>query len=56
LKGGLWVLKINLHNDVLLMKHLHKFFSNQDLPWVKLVWNKYYSNDKVSKKANKGSF
>jgi hypothetical protein len=38
LKGGLGVIKLDLHNEVLLMKHLHKLFSKQDLPWVKLIW------------------
>jgi hypothetical protein len=38
------------------MKHLHKFFSKQDLPWVKLIWEKYYSNGKLPEKTNKGSF
>jgi hypothetical protein len=33
-----------------------KFFYKQDLPWVKLLWHKYYRNDKLPKKANKGSF
>jgi hypothetical protein len=56
MKGGLVVLNLNLHNDVLLMKHLHKFFSKEDLPWVKLLWHKYYRNGKLLKKANRGSF
>jgi hypothetical protein len=56
LKGGLGVIKLGMHNEVLLMKHLHKFFSKQDLPWVKLIWGKYYSNGKLPKKTNKGSF
>jgi hypothetical protein len=56
MKGGLGVLNLNLHNDVLLMKHLHNFFSKEDLSWVKLLWHKYYKNDKLPKKANRGSF
>jgi hypothetical protein len=32
LKGGLGVIKLGLHNEVLLMKNLHNFFSKQDLP------------------------
>jgi hypothetical protein len=29
------------------MKNLHKFFNSHDLPWVNLIWTKYYSNGKV---------
>jgi hypothetical protein len=31
-KGGLGVTKLRTHNDALLTKHLHKFFSREDLP------------------------
>jgi hypothetical protein len=43
-KGGLSVIRLRLQNDVLLMKNLHKFFNRMDLPWVKLLWFKYYSS------------
>jgi len=26
------------------MKHLHKFFNHENLPWVKLIWDNYCSN------------
>ena len=42
--GGLGVLDLALHNKVLLMKQLHKFFNSQNLPRVKLVQDKYYLN------------
>jgi hypothetical protein len=42
-KGGLGVLNLRLQNDALLMKHLSKFYNRADVPWVQLVWNKYYS-------------
>jgi hypothetical protein len=32
--GGLGIL--NLHN----LKHPHKFFNKQDIPWVHLIWDK----------------
>lgn len=38
-KGGLGVLDIATHNKCLLMKHLHKFLNQHDVPWVKLIWN-----------------
>jgi hypothetical protein len=45
-KGGLGVLNLRLQNDALLLKHLHKFYSRQDIPWVNLIWLTYYT-DKV---------
>jgi hypothetical protein len=39
--GGLGVLDFKLQNEALLLKHLHKFFNREDLPWVNLVWNYY---------------
>jgi hypothetical protein len=48
MKGGLSVIHLRLENNALLMKNLHKFFNKADLPWVKLLWSKYYSNGKVS--------
>jgi hypothetical protein len=55
-KGGLGIIRLRLQNDVLLMKNLHKFFTKADLPWVKLIWTKYYSNGKVPGDLKKGSF
>jgi hypothetical protein len=45
-QGGLGVIIINLstHNDAMLLKFLHKFFSRQDIPWVNLVWENYYNS------------
>ena len=42
-KGGLGVLNLATHNDSLLIKFLNKFFSKDDIPWVHLVWENYYS-------------
>jgi len=47
LKGGLGVINLRLQNDALLLKQLHKFYSKRDIPWVLLVWSKYYANGKV---------
>ena len=41
-KGGLGVINLRLQNDALLLKRLHKFYCKQDIPWVQLIWNKYY--------------
>jgi len=29
------------------MKHLHKFYNRVQVPWVQLVWDKYYSRDRL---------
>ena len=47
LKGGLGVINLRLQNDALLLKQLHKFYNKRDIPWVQLVWSKYYANGKV---------
>ena len=41
-KGGLGVINLHLQNQALLIKHLHKFFNKEDIPWVSLIWNSYY--------------
>lgn len=46
-QGGLGVVNINAHNEALLLKFLHKFFAKSDIPWVKLVWENYYSNGRL---------
>lgn len=38
------------------MKHLHKFFNREDITWVHLVWEKYYSNGSLPSSQKKGSF
>jgi len=54
--GGLGVLDLRTQNDALLIKNLHKFFNKMDIPWVYLVWEKYYSNDRLPNHIRKGSF
>jgi hypothetical protein len=55
-KVGLGVIRLSLQNDVLLMKNLHKFYKKEDLLWVQLLWNKYYSSGKLPGANKKGSF
>lgn len=50
-QGGLGIIDIKHQNDVLLMKHLDKFYSSSDLPWVTLTWNKFYSNSQTPPQA-----
>ena len=41
-KGGLGVLNLKVQNDALLLKLLHKFYNQLDIPWVSLIWKTYY--------------
>jgi hypothetical protein len=51
------ILNLQTHNEALLLKHLHKFFNKDNLPWVELIWDKHYRNGKLpSSNKPKGSF
>lgn len=54
-RGGGWT-GCKTQNEAQLIKHLHKFFSREDIPWVSLVWEKYYSTGKLPGSSKKGSF
>jgi hypothetical protein len=53
---GLGVVRLETHNKALLLKYLHKFFNNYDLPWVNLIWNNYYRSDRLPSCLRIGSF
>jgi hypothetical protein len=36
-KGGLDLKNLRIMNDALLIKHLHKFYNKEDVPWVQLI-------------------
>ena len=55
-QGGLGILNIKSQNEALLIKHLHKFFNKENVPWVHLVWEKYYNDGKLPSSQRKGSF
>jgi hypothetical protein len=55
-EGGLGVLRLETHNDALLLKNLHKFFNKADIPWVHLIWEKHYRNGRLPNHTLKGSF
>jgi len=55
-KGGLGVINLRLHNDALLMKHLHKFYNHADIPWIQLIWFKYYQDKVPHASREVGSF
>jgi hypothetical protein len=56
LNGGLGVLKLETQNEALLLKYLHKFYNNHDLPWVSLIWNNYYMTGRIPDQRRIGSF
>jgi hypothetical protein len=56
-QGGLGVLDLRIQNKALLIKNLHKFYNQKDIPWVKLIWQAYYNNGQLPHFGNsKGSF
>ena len=38
------------------MKHLHKFYNHDDVPWVSLIWDAYYHHLIPHKTQACGSF
>lgn len=56
IKGGLGVINLSIQNDALLLKLLHKFYNKADLPWVNLIWNRYYNNKVPHAVREVGSF
>ena len=40
--GGLGVINLNINNEALLLKFLHKFINRLDVPWVNLIWDDNY--------------
>jgi hypothetical protein len=38
------------------MKHLHKFYSKVDVPWVRMIWAKYYNTKVLHGTRKVGSF
>lgn len=55
-EGGLGVINLKTHNEALLLKHLMKFFNREDIPWVSLIWEKYYETGNLPAEAKKGWF
>jgi hypothetical protein len=55
-QGGLGVINLTTQNEALLLKNLHKFFNRLDIPWVHLIWEKHYQNDKLPSTMKKRIF
>lgn len=49
------VIDIKTQNEALLMKNVHKFFNKEDIPWVSLIWEKYYDSGRLPGEVKKGS-
>lgn len=48
---------LRIMNAALLIKHLHKFYNKEDVPWVQLIWNTHYAQGQVPHASTeKGSF
>jgi hypothetical protein len=43
-KGGHGVINLGVQNDALLLKQLDKFYRKDNIQWVNLIWQKYYTN------------
>jgi hypothetical protein len=54
--GGLGVIKLETQNEALLLKYLHKFYNNHDLPWVNIIWNNYCRTGRLPGHRRIGSF
>ena len=56
-KGGLGLKNLQIMNEALLMKHLHKFYNKANVPWVQLIWNTHYANGQIPHATtDRGSF
>jgi hypothetical protein len=51
----LGVLNLEIQNKALLLKQLHKFYSKEIFPWVKLVWS-LYGDGVPHAQSRRGSF
>jgi hypothetical protein len=52
----LGIIDLHAHNKALLMKYIHKFYNHEDLPWVSLTWDSFYSCNAPHLKRSAGSF
>jgi hypothetical protein len=55
-QGGLGVLNLEIQNNALMLKNLHKFYNRIDIPWVNLIWDTYYQHGSLPGQQLEGSF
>lgn len=48
--GGLGVLDLIKRKKEFLLKNLHKFFNKENLPWVNMLWETYYTKTPPNEK------
>jgi hypothetical protein len=53
--GGLGVINLELQNEALLIKCLHKFYNRVNIPWVNIIWATHY-NHSLPSARHVGSF
>jgi hypothetical protein len=54
-QGGLGLMNLETQNKDLLLKNLHKFHNDTDIPWVKLIRGTYYNSGRIPN-TMEGSF
>jgi hypothetical protein len=42
-QGGLGIINLRTQNAAVLLKYLHKFYNDENIPWVFLTWQCLYS-------------
>jgi hypothetical protein len=47
---------LDIQNKALLLKNLHKFYNNLEIPWVQLIRTSYYGNGRLPGTNLEGSF
>jgi hypothetical protein len=55
-KGGLGIMNLGVQNIALLLKHANNFLNRKDIPWVSLIWDKYYYGRVPQATTDCGSF
>jgi mannosylglycoprotein endo-beta-mannosidase len=55
-KGGLGIINLEIQNQALLLKMLHKFYTKANIPWVRLVWSLYDPSKAPHAQSKRGSF
>jgi hypothetical protein len=55
-KGGLCIINLEVQNQALLIKMLHKFYTKANIPWVHLVWSLYDATKAPHTQSKRGSF
>ena len=54
--GGLGVINLKIQNQSLLIKFLDKFYRKCDIPWVQVIWFRYYDDKVPHSRPSCGSF